>query len=34
MSQRLPLGIFLAPFHKAGINSTLAPQSDLETSVR
>jgi limonene 1,2-monooxygenase len=30
MSQRLRFGIFLAPFHKPGINPTLALQSDLE----
>ena len=30
MSQRLSFGIFLAPFHKPGINPTLALQSDLE----
>ena len=30
MSQRLRLGIFLAPSHKPGINPTLALQSDLE----
>src|SRR6201999_3618277 len=30
MSQRLRFGVFLAPFHKAGINPTLALQSDLE----
>jgi hypothetical protein len=28
--QRLRFGIFLAPFHKPGINPTLALQSDLE----
>jgi limonene 1,2-monooxygenase len=30
MSQRLRFGIFLAPFHKPGINPTLALQSDLD----
>ena len=30
MGQRLRFGIFLAPFHKPGINPTLALQSDLE----
>ena len=30
MNQRLRFGIFLAPFHKPGINPTLALQSDLE----
>jgi limonene 1,2-monooxygenase len=30
MSQRLRFGIFLAPFHRPGINPTLALQSDLE----
>jgi hypothetical protein len=30
MSQRLCFGIFLAPFHKPGINPTLALQSDLD----
>jgi limonene 1,2-monooxygenase len=30
MTQRLRFGIFLAPFHKPGINPTLALQSDLE----
>src|SRR6201999_4292470 len=30
MSQRLRFGIFLAPFHKPGINPTLALESDLE----
>ena len=30
MSQRLRFGIFLAPFHKPGINPTLALQNDLE----
>jgi limonene 1,2-monooxygenase len=30
MSERLRFGIFLAPFHKPGINPTLALQSDLE----
>ena len=30
MSQRLRFGIFLAPFHKPGINPTFALQSDLE----
>ena len=30
MSQRLRFGIFLAPFHKPGINPTLALQTDLE----
>jgi limonene 1,2-monooxygenase len=30
MSPRLRFGIFLAPFHKPGINPTLALQSDLE----
>jgi limonene 1,2-monooxygenase len=30
MSQRLRFGIFLAPFHKRGINPTLALQSDLD----
>jgi limonene 1,2-monooxygenase len=30
MHQRLRFGIFLAPFHKPGINPTLALQSDLE----
>ena len=30
MSQRLRFGIFLAPFHKPGINPTLALQGDLE----
>jgi limonene 1,2-monooxygenase len=30
MSQRLRFGIFLAPFHKPGINPTLALHSDLE----
>ena len=30
MSQRLRFGIFLAPFHKPGINATLALQSDLD----
>ena len=30
MPQRLRFGIFLAPFHKPGINPTLALQSDLE----
>src|ERR1700687_665828 len=30
MSQRLRFAIFLAPFHKPGINPTLALQSDLE----
>lgn len=32
MSQRLRFGIFLAPFHKPGINPTLALQSDLISS--
>ena len=30
MADRLRFGIFLAPFHKPGINPTLALQSDLE----
>src|SRR5512137_1830336 len=30
MSQRLRFGIFLAPFHKPGINPTLALQGDLD----
>ena len=30
MSSRLRFGIFMAPFHKPGINPTLALQSDLE----
>jgi hypothetical protein len=30
MAHRLRFGIFLAPFHKPGINPTLALQSDLE----
>ena len=30
MSERMRFGIFLAPFHKPGINPTLALQSDLE----
>src|SRR6201996_1630683 len=30
MTQRLRFGIFLAPFHKPGINPTLALQSDLD----
>ena len=30
MVHRLRFGIFLAPFHKPGINPTLALQSDLE----
>lgn len=30
MSQRLRFGIFLAPFHKPGINPTLALRNDLE----
>lgn len=30
MAQRLRFGIFLAPFHKPGINPTLALQTDLE----
>src|ERR1700758_3142957 len=30
MSQRLRFGIFLAPFHKPGINPTLALQNDLD----
>src|SRR5882672_5341590 len=30
MSQRLRFGIFLAPFHKPGINPTLALRGDLE----
>src|SRR6516225_10679545 len=30
MNQRLRFGIFLAPFHKPGINPTLALQSDLD----
>ena len=30
MAHRLRFGIFLAPFHKSGINPTLALQSDLE----
>ena len=30
MNQRLRFGIFLAPFHKPGINPTLALESDLE----
>ncbi len=30
MPQRLRFGVFLAPFHKPGINPTLALQSDLE----
>ena len=30
MNQRLRFGIFLAPFHRPGINPTLALQSDLE----
>ena len=30
MSQRLRFGIFLAPFHKPGINPTLALEQDLE----
>jgi limonene 1,2-monooxygenase len=30
MSSRMRFGIFLAPFHKPGINPTLALQSDLE----
>jgi limonene 1,2-monooxygenase len=30
MAQRLRFGIFLAPFHKPGINPTLALQGDLE----
>ena len=32
MGQRLRFGIFLAPFHKPGINPTLALHSDLELS--
>ena len=30
MSQRLRFGIFLAPYHKPGVNPTLALQNDLE----
>src|SRR6201994_1616510 len=30
MAHRLRFGVFLAPFHKPGINPTLALQSDLE----
>ena len=30
MAQRLRFGIFLAPFHKPGVNPTLALQTDLE----
>ncbi|MBV8525802.1 MAG: LLM class flavin-dependent oxidoreductase, partial [Acetobacteraceae bacterium] len=30
MTSRLRFGIFLAPFHKPGINPSLALQSDLE----
>ena len=30
MTHRLRFGIFLAPFHKPGINPTLALESDLE----
>ena len=30
MSHRMRFGIFLAPFHKPGINPTLALEQDLE----
>ena len=30
MTHRMRFGIFLAPFHKAGINPTLALEQDLE----
>ena len=30
MTSRLRFGIFLAPFHKPGINPTLALQNDLD----
>ena len=30
MTHRMRFGIFLAPFHKPGINPTLALQSDLD----
>ena len=30
MNPRLRFGIFLAPFHKPGVNPTLALQSDLD----
>ena len=32
MTQRLRFGIFLAPFHKPGINPTLALQSEISIS--
>ena len=30
MSHRMKFGVFLAPFHKPGINPTLALEQDLE----